>query len=423
MRIRIPAITWSVTIVVLASLCGVIAGAQTDPKHSARSQSDTVFNEIKLTPDGVVAVDTSGNQWSYDFDKDTFTPGQTQGQRGKTAEGKGSAEALAGPVEQRCTELEIVKPFQRTVLVGYEEYVNGDIIAYGRVTVKGWVKGNVQSINGRVLVTESGQIDGDIKAPEINVKDGGKVKGSRIITDPFLDFPTEALGKSFSGDGLIIALGFTAFLLVIAFLASSLIPRQMSNFRRCVLEYKAKSFLLGFLLLFISPLILILLIITIVGIVLVPFLPLAYVMAGALGVISIGTTIFERLGRRFRTEKPNQVIASLAGAAVFMALWVVVAILLGSADSVSKGFGIFFLVMTILATVYPFCSGIGAALLTRFGVRVYESYRTRHPGATGEAPMPAPPPIPQAPNIAAPPPIAPRVVGKDAPPPLSSENR
>jgi hypothetical protein len=422
MRIRLPAIVWlALLATTAASLWGVSVQAQTSPKTAAVSQADTIFTEIKLTPEGVVAVDTGGNQWSYDFEKDTFVPRASLGRRGRVGEGKGALEATAAPVEQRCTEEKTVKPFQRSVLVGYDEYVDGDIIAYGRVTIQGWVKGNVQSINGRVLVAESGQVDGDIKAPEITVKQGGKVEGKRITTNPFLDFPTEALGKSFSGDGLIVVLSLTAFLLMIAFLAESLIPRQMSNIRACMGEYKARSFLLGFLLLFLSPLVILLMIITVVGIVLVPFLPLAYVIAGSLGVITAGAAIFDSLGRRFGKERPNQIVSALAGTGIFMLVWVAVAILLGSADEVSQGFGIFFLVVAILVTAYPFCSGIGAALLARFGFRVYESYRTRHPGASGEAPMPAPPPIPQAPSIVAPP-TPPRSSGRDSQPPLSTED-
>ncbi|HVP07078.1 MAG TPA: polymer-forming cytoskeletal protein [Candidatus Acidoferrum sp.] len=402
------------------------AYAQAPSKQPARSTSDTVFTEIKLTSDGVVAVDSNGNQWTYDFEKDVFVPSATAGTASGHEASRATDEAFAGPVEQRCTEKKVVKPFQRTVLVGYEEYVDGDIIAYGRVTVKGWVKGNIQSVSGRVMIAESGQVDGDIKAPEIVVRNGAKVKGQQITTDPFLDFPTNAFSKSFSGEGLVIVLGFTFFLLIIGFLALSLIPRQMDNFSRCIAEHRLKSFLLGFLLIFMFPLLLLLLIITIVGIVLVPFLPMAYVVAGALGVVGVGGSIGQALTVKLFSGRRNNTLEALGGTLLFMLLWAVVAVLLGASDSVSNGFGILFLVISIMASVYPFCSGLGAALLTRFGYRQYVSFGSRHPSVRGEAPAPAPPPIPQAPSIDlnAAPPVPPRFPGRESPQgPLSSDSR
>ncbi|MEW6050745.1 MAG: polymer-forming cytoskeletal protein [Candidatus Zixiibacteriota bacterium] len=385
---------------------------------------DTIFDEIELTAEGVTATDTLGNRWRYDFETDQFVPDEEGRSRSpRFPEGGRGRETSAAPVEERCTDEQVIKPFQRSALVGYDEYVDGDIIAVGRVTVKGWVKGDIQTINGRVLVTESGQVDGDIKAPEIVVRPGGKVLGQQIISDPLIDFPTREFGRQFSVDGLIIALSLTAFFLLVGFIGLSLAPRQFGNMGRCLRQYPVRSTLMGVAMVFLLPIVFLVLAITIVGILLIPFLPLLMVIAAASGVVAFGTAIGQRLLRRWQTGEDGGLLQSLGGTILFMLLWVAVAILLGTGDEISQGFGIFFLVVAIIVSVHPVCGGIGSAVLTRFGGRPYASFRDRHQIHETGAPAPAPPPIPTAPPFVAPPPVPPIVPRSDVPPPLSSDSK
>ena len=71
----------------------------------------------------------------------------------------------------------------------------------------------------------------------------------------------------------------------------------------------------------------------------------------------------------------NLIVHSLVGVAVFMALWALVAVLLGSQNDVAQGFGYFVLVVVILLTAWPLMTGVGAAILTRFGFRPYIRFR------------------------------------------------
>ena len=49
--------------------------AQADPADRGYSPSDTIFNEILLTEEGVMAVDTAGYEWYYDFEYSSFVAG------------------------------------------------------------------------------------------------------------------------------------------------------------------------------------------------------------------------------------------------------------------------------------------------------------------------------------------------------------
>jgi len=379
------------------------AHAQTRPTPSP--SQDTVLTEIQLTHEGVTAVDTLGRRLVYDFDNNTFVPDkETPRTTGRTDRSR-RAEAVPDPVERRCTQLKRVKDFQKTVLVGYEEYVEGSIIAYGRVVIKGWVQGDVQSLNGKVLVTESGQVDGDIKAPEIVVNDGGVVLGKQTIADA-LDFTGDVLKSPFSIDGVIIVCCFIVFLLMAAFLVLSLFPRHQELFEQAMFDFKLKSFLLGLAALFLFWLPIALLAITIVGIILIPFVPFLYVVAMTVGVISGGRRVGRMAMRRITGHDHSHMFEAFVGLSALMILWMVVALLMGSGDegSTEFGFGVFFLVVAILVSSFPICSGLGAALLTRMGTRQYRP-KDRPDWARGMgAPAPAPPPIPQMPDMVMPPP-------------------
>ncbi len=378
--------------------------AQPSSPDSSHQSTEPVFQEITLSEEGVSAIDTAGEEWRYDFEKKVFVPNSAYAEKSPTAE---ETFPLSGgdeiPIEDRCTVEKKVKPFERSVWVGYEEYVDGDIIAYGRVTIKGWVKGDVKSIRKRVLVTESGRVDGNIEAPKVIVREGAIVKGEIKNVGSPLDL--DDFARSFSADGVIIVLSFTATLLFFSFLVISLMPRHTENFHVCICTKKIKAFTLGFFLTLFLPALVVLVIVTVIGIFVVPFIPFIYAIAAGFGIVSFGDTLGRQFAKRYLGGEKSRLVQSTMGILLLMSLWLVVAVLLGAHDSVSQGFGIFFLVVAILVTSYPVFCGIGAALLTRFGFRdcrltVAEKRMT---GAT-HAPTPAPPPLPDNPPLGEQPP-------------------
>jgi len=397
---RLSVCKFAIALASVATLC-VSLNAQERQRDLPRNSRDTIFNSIELTREGVTAVDTLGNHWVYDFDNNSFVPDKETQSTTRPSERDRRSEVSALPASDRCTVPKTVKPFQKTVLVGYDEYVGGAIVAYGRVIVKGWVKGDVQSINGRVLITESGQVDGDVKAPEIVVNEGGKIMGEQSITGP-LGFTGDVLSAPFTADGVYIVTGFIIFLLVSVFLVLSLFPRYQQRVEHCMTVCKVKTYFVGLGMIFLIWLPLFVLAVSIVGLILIPFIPLAYLAAIVLGCVSFGRLLGGWLLRRMGRMNTGVWIESYLGVLALMTLWMIVAVLLGSnlEGSAGYGFGIFFMVVSILISTFPVLSGLGAVLLTRFGYRDYSPSTDRKKGrGTSEAPAPAPPPIPQMPGV------------------------
>jgi len=388
---------------------------------------EAVFREIELSPEGVVAFDSLGNRWYFDFDEDVFVLDPGAGSERTGAEWVIQSEQ-AESVEERCIEKKAVRhPELKAVFVGYDEYVDGDITAYDRVTVKGWVKGDIQSFKKRVLVTASGRVDGDIKAPYIEVKEGGEVLGQQIITEVYQIPPIDVVIAPFSTDGIWLVFIFTLVFLLIAFLAVSLAPRQLKNISLCISEHKYKTYFTGLLFIFLLPLLVVLLAITIIGIVAIGLLPISILLALVLGMCVCGRLLARSVLKSIFGEQQSLMFQSLFGVLIFMLLWAVVAILLGSgeASGVAYGFGISMLVVSILITSYPLLAGVGAAVLTRFGFRRYVSFREQLTDREDAVPTPAPPPLSSA-GPAAPPqapqsvPRPPSFGNRSEPPNLSS---
>lgn len=358
---------------------------------------EAVFTEIHLSREGVSAVDSSGRRWWYDFSDDYFV----QSHRGTSvAPGGGGVSANVEPAEIRCTtELRLSTPVMKPVYVEYTEFVEGSIIASGRVTVDGWVKGDIQSYGDLVVVTATGRVDGTVRAPEIRVHDGGRVLGETIITQR-IGIPGDLIIESFSAAGIWVVFGFTLFLVLVAFLMASLGPKQLGTIDTCIREHTLKSAALGLVSVFLLPAIVVLLVLTVVGVLAVPLLLMIVLPVALVAGMMTSARVIVRplLGRKSSGGRSSLLFESTIGVLLFMLLWTVVAVLLGSMDEVAVGFGYFFLVLAILLTTYPLLTGVGATVLTRMGFRSYEGFATRSARKDKVAPMPAPPPMPTAPG-------------------------
>jgi hypothetical protein len=347
---------------------------------------DHVFVELELTQGGVLARDTMGDFWRYDFDEDLFVPAQSSDLTGLGGE---SVEA-ALPVEERCIDRKDVKIGQQYVHVGYDEYVDADIIAAGRVVVQGWVQGNVRSLE-RVLVMPSGQVDGDIEAPEITVKEGGIVYGQQTLTTNIVDFVTQFL----TAWGPTIAVFVFGFLILFTFVAISLAPRQLGNVRACIDRYRMRTLFVGGVLVLLMVPAMIVFSVTVVGLVLTVLTPVAYLMAVSAGIVAASDLYIRPLVSRFFKSRQSFMFQSLVGTLLFSALWFLAASLLLAESTTLRMVGQFAVVVAAIISLYPVCTGVGAAFLTRLGYRRYVSYRDRRPDES--AGHPEPPPIPKAP--------------------------
>lgn len=368
------------------------------------------FIAIELTPEGVLATDTLGDDWMYDFNRERFVP-----VRRLPRDDRG--EETVRPVEERAlTKLE-VKSLASTVNVGYDEYVADNIRATGRVVVRGWVQGNIQSLT-EVLVLPTGQVDGDIRAPNIEVKQGGVVLGRQEISSISPDYLTDSIAI----EGTWFVVGCLVLLLIIAFILHYLAQPQLTRIRSCMRQYRTKSLAMGALLVLLLGPAAAVLAITIIGLIpAVLLIVVAYPLAMAVGILLVGQTLAALSVFRFLSRKPSVIVLSLTGILMLGLLWLVV-IELAESDSTSQaimaGFG---LLIAIPITAYAACAGLGASFLTRFGYRDYISFRDRQKTDDDSALAPAPPPIPKAPPVVKPPSENQRSA-RSGPSPLSSGN-
>jgi len=362
---------------------------------AADSGQVQVFIEIQLTNEGVVAYDSAGDRWIYDFEALRFVPSEAvsgeSGYRERGVEGE-----KIEPVEVRCTEEKIVDyPALTAVYVGRDEYVRGDIKSYSRVTVKGWVKGSVQSFNKTVLVTSTGQVDGDVKAPEVEIKEGGVVKGQVIETPPY-EIPVEVIRTGLSTAGIWVVFGFTLGLSLVVFLVSALAPTRVANVTACVVDFPVKTSLVGLLFVFLMPVIVVLVVLTVIGVLVVWAVPLAYLVSFALGVTATSVQVLSIVMRRLGKAAPGLPTASIIGIVFYMGIWAVAAMTFD--PDTGDALGVLLLLLAIFSNLYPIFAGTGAVVMTRFGSRSYAP-RLRMPRPSDEpAPAPAPPPIPQTPT-------------------------
>lgn len=370
-------------------ICAGSLSAQSD-----NPPNDTIFIELNLTENGVTAVDTSGNVWVYDFDEDAFVLGELpddlerQNFEGKTSEEEAN-------VELRCTEKKTIKRFEGSVLVGYDEYVDDDILVIGNVNVKGWIKGDIVSVNGRVIVFSNARVDGDIEAPEIVVKDGGEVRGREIIRSTPLNL--EDFASSFSMDGVIVIIILLAFFLLTAFLYHTLMPRQLANVNQCINQNKLKTTFLGFILLFAMPVLIVLVAITIVGIILTPLIPILYIFAMVMGITLAGNNVGRKITAKYLSGDKQPIFVSMLGIFILIVPWIISMTFWGMGNDVGYTFGGIFLGVACLTSFYPIFSGLGGVLLTRFGFKIFKSWKDRQRTAEPTK-APAPPPIPSTPD-------------------------
>lgn len=400
---RLASVTHS--FITAAAVALVISYPTTGQCQGNQNQySDQIFDEITLSPDGVIGTDTTGTLWKYDFELNEFViwdriePGDREFIVGE--------ETDFIPVEERCTEELLVEDLgSSSITVQKDQFVNGSILSSGRITVKGWVRGDVESLGKKVLITRTGQVDGDVIAPRVVVRDGGVVLGRVIERRSTLEF--DYFGGSLSIGGLIVVISLTVFFLLLIFLVISLAPIKSANFYNCFRNYKVRTFFIGLLFEFLFPVLVALVAITIVGVLVLPLLPVLYVIASVMGLASVGNIIGQKFMAGRKNSEKLSLIPSLLGVIIFMTIWLAVSLTLGSTDPTTDGFGIFLLVLAILISTFPLLSGIGAAVLTRFGTREYKTWKERQFEAKATITPPKPPPVRAENNhIVKPPPTA-----------------
>lgn len=294
------------------------------------------------------------------------------------------------------------------VLDGNLAVLSGDVSIYGTIA------GNLAAVNGDVILHANGRVEGDVVTLDGQVMRGGGYIGGRVRSVTGLGVaprrareappappapparPTrvrlrQSSGIEGVGQNIATLLGFFVALACIGFGMNFFMPRQLEVVSGTVSDSFGKSFLAG---LFAQPLLLPLgamlvagLAITVVGIpvaILVALaLPLVVVAAAVIGYLaaakSVGTSYLTRRMAHGHGVVVTPYRSTVIGLIGLLTVWVPAVLL-----SWIPLMGQLLLVLAFAATWVMATAGIGAAILSRAGLRATFSHPGRPPALTDE---------------------------------------
>lgn len=295
-------------------------------------------------------------------------------------------------------ERSVVQPGARTVNAG--ETVNGSIASWhGPLDVRGTVTGNAVALGGDIVVRAGGTVRGDAVALGGHVQlDGGTVQGemrslSALTVGPLAKTvprtPAQATKRSLS-----LAVGWYLVLAVIGLFAALFARGNLETIAERIRDDFSRSFLYGvagqIALLPALVVAIVALCITVIGILLIPFAIVGFLLGGA-GALALGflamSYVTGEAAMRWRGAvspyTPPPVVQFLfIGLSLYFVLWMA-----GGLMSWAGWLGAVLRLVAAMVTWVAVTVGFGATLASRGG--------TRAPG--GRVPPPqVPPPVSDA---------------------------
>lgn len=298
----------------------------------------------------------------------------------------GAADALKRDIQRSArdplaVQLPPADSFQlggRTIAAG-ETFRGRAAAAYGNLVVVGTVFGDAIAVDGDIVVQKGGRITGDALAIRGRVlQAGGRVDGeiralSSLVTEDRSVAPAtgaERTKRAVYIVGSVLAVAMLIGLGVLLFAGDNLagvVETLERNFGRAFLVGIAGELAL-------APVLIIGLVglaITILGILLIPFAAVAYVLAAAglftLGFLAIARVTGKSLMRASAvrgTERQNSLRALTMGVLIYFAIWLVAA-----GFSWSSTAGPILRVVAAIITWVAVTAGAGAVILSRGGTR------------------------------------------------------
>jgi hypothetical protein len=281
------------------------------------------------------------------------------------------AESIAG-----LSASDSISSAGRTIPAG--STVHGNVLARGPVVVAGRVEGSVVSLAGDVTVRRGGVVTGDAVAVGGRVlADSGEVRGELRSMDalPHLTVaPTTVEARNpmqQTFDSLRLVAGTFGVLLVIAIGVLLFAGPNLDEVVATLEQHFGRAFWAGLLgQVMILPALVVLIVVlavSLIGILLIPFAIVAYAIAVA-GLVTLGFLAVARLiggaARRTPGSTPrSRALSALAvGVAIFFALWTIAALFTWAplAASVVRA-------AAVAATWAAMTLGLGATLLSRAG--------------------------------------------------------
>lgn len=269
------------------------------------------------------------------------------------------------------------------------DHLKGDVVAvFGSVDVEGEVDGSAVAVFGSVRLGPNARIsDGAVAVGgELVAAEGSQVRGESVSVG-FL--PLMSLG--------LPAVPVVLFTVALAWLVSvffgwvlgALFPTRMTRTAITASRRTGLSLALGLLWGLFTPVILVLLAITVVGLPLVFLVPLL----GYAGYLTATYLLGCKLTGSELGQRDKALVAGAAGH-LFVAAFFIVAAVLWSSPGGMRTIGVFFLFSGIALMLALSTLGTGAVLLSRLGLRPNDSMGPADP-VTPQAPA-APPAAPPA---------------------------
>ena len=288
---------------------------------------------------------------------------------------------------------------------------NGNLaVLSGDVSVYGTVKGNLAALNGDVILHSGGRVEGDVISLNGTVTRAGGYVGGRVRSVSSLGLTPsrpsaapraarrpirtglgQASGFEAIGQNIATLVGFFVALACIGFGLNFFMPRQLEVVSETVSDSFGKSFLAG---LFAQPLLLPLsamliagLAITVIGIPVAVIVALALLLAvpgaAVLGYLAAAKSVGSSYLTRRMAEGHAVVVtpyrSTAYGLVGLLAVWIP-AVTLGWIPLVGQ---LFFL-LALAATWVMATAGVGAAILSRAGLRATFSGSQRQQALTDE---------------------------------------
>ena len=261
----------------------------------------------------------------------------------------------------------------RTIQAG--DTVNGPVLAAaGDLRVKGVIRGTAVAVAGDIIIEDGGSITGDaiaILGNVITVR--GTVGGAaRNFSRSFswLEEVDQPVTRRATGDAMYLSLGWLVVMLLVGIGVLTFASAYLDGVTDVLEQNFSKSLLVGIAgeLGLIPVLILVCaaLAVTVVGILLIPFAIVAYVLA-VMGFLTLGFLSVSRLaggsiGGNRGEERGKALRGLVFGIAIFMGLWVLAALFQWS-PAISGILRMVAMAVTWVAAT----AGFGAAILSRGG--------------------------------------------------------
>ena len=206
---------------------------------------------------------------------------------------------------------DMVRVFQGELVVPAGTVVQGDVVNVGgsiELEPNSVVQGDAVSILGSTVIDSGAVVLGDTAAVlgEVEVQRGGQVMGEHVqigLGKMLRPSRHHSILSSLGPFGFFPTLALFAVVYLIGLLTLRLWPERVRQVGHAMFEQPLKSFLVGFLCWLLLLPLAILLLISVVGIPLVPLLPVMIFLAITLGVSSLALRLGEALpagpGQRF----------------------------------------------------------------------------------------------------------------------------